>query len=135
MTDRLSDRSLEKYRRMVRIREIEAVAESIHAKGEIPGSLHTYTGQEATGVGACMALRDHDYMVGNHRSHGHPIAKGAALRPLFAELFGKVTGVCKGKGGSMRVADFSVGSLGETSIVGSGVPIATGAALVSRTQK
>lgn len=124
-----NDRSLEKYRRMLRIREFELVAETIHSAGEIPGSLHTYTGQEATGVGACMALRNDDYMVGNHRSHGHPIAKGAALRPLMAELLGKVTGVCKGKGGSMHLSDFSVGSLGETSIVGSGIPVAAGAAL------
>lgn len=134
MTAQPDDRNLEKYRRMLRIREFEAVAEAIHAAGEIPGSLHTYTGQEATGVGACIALRDDDYMVGNHRSHGHPIAKGAELRPLLAELLGKVTGVCKGKGGSMHLADFSIGSLGETSIVGSGVPVAAGAALGSKLQ-
>lgn len=134
-TDRTNDLSIEKYRRMVRIREFEAVAEAIHAAGEVPGSLHTYTGQEATGVGACIALRKDDYMVGNHRSHGHPIAKGAALAPLMAELLGKVTGVCKGKGGSMHLSDFSVGSLGETSIVGSGVPVAVGAALGAKLQK
>lgn len=76
-----NDLSLEKYRRMQRIREFETVAEAIHAVGEVPGALHTYTGQEATGVGACIALDLEDYMVGNHRSPGHPIAKGAALRP------------------------------------------------------
>ncbi len=134
MTDGTIDRSLEKYRRMQRIRQFEDLAESIHAQGEIPGSLHTYAGQEASGVGACMALRVDDYMVGTHRSHGHPIAKGAKLRPLMAELLGKVTGICKGKGGSMHLSDFSVGSLGETSIVGSGVPVATGAALGSKLQ-
>ena len=134
MTDRANDLSFEKLRRMARIREFEAVAEAIHAAGEIPGSLHTYTGQEATGVGACMALRRDDYMVGTHRSHGHPIAKGAALGPLMAELLGKVTGVCKGKGGSMHLSDFSVGSLGETSIVGSGIPVAAGAALGAKLQ-
>jgi TPP-dependent pyruvate/acetoin dehydrogenase alpha subunit len=134
MTERRNDRSLEKYRRMMRIRAFEAVAQAIHAAGEIPGSLHTYTGQEATGVGACIALGQDDYMVGNHRSHGHPIAKGAALRPLMAELLGKVTGVCHGKGGSMHLSDFSVGSLGETSIVGSGIPVATGAALGAKLQ-
>ena len=135
MTNPLAnDNSLEKFRRMHRIREFETVAEAIHAAGEIPGSLHTYTGQEATGVGACMALNLEDYMVGNHRSHGHPIAKGAALRPLMAELLGKVTGVCKGKGGSMHLSDFSVGSLGETSIVGSGIPVAAGAALGAQLQ-
>ncbi|MDO6414548.1 thiamine pyrophosphate-dependent dehydrogenase E1 component subunit alpha [Sphingomonas sp. BIUV-7] len=134
MTHQANDLSLEKYRRMLRIREFEAVAEAIHAGGEVPGSLHTYTGQEATGVGACIALRQDDYMVGNHRSHGHPIAKGAALGPLMAELLGKVTGVCKGKGGSMHLSDFSVGSLGETSIVGSGIPVAAGAALGAKLQ-
>ncbi|MBB4630826.1 thiamine pyrophosphate-dependent dehydrogenase E1 component subunit alpha [Sphingosinicella soli] len=134
MTDGTNDRSLEKYRRMQRIRQFEDLAESIHAQGEIPGSLHTYAGQEASGVGACMALRNDDYMVGTHRSHGHPIAKGAKLRPLMAELLGKVTGICKGKGGSMHLSDFSVGSLGETSIVGSGIPVATGAALGSKLQ-
>lgn len=134
MTERSNDRSLEKYRRMLRIRVFEEKAEAIHAAGEIPGALHTYSGQEASGVGACMALRDDDYMVGTHRSHGHPIAKGAKLRPLMAELLGKATGVCKGKGGSMHLSDFSIGSLGETSIVGSGVPVAAGAALGSKLQ-
>lgn len=134
MTDQTNDRSLEKYRRMLRIRAFEDRAEAIHAAGEIPGALHTYAGQEASGVGACMALRNDDYMVGTHRSHGHPIAKGAKLRPLMAELLGKATGICKGKGGSMHLSDFSVGSLGETSIVGSGVPVAAGAALGSKMQ-
>ncbi|WP_120075364.1 thiamine pyrophosphate-dependent dehydrogenase E1 component subunit alpha [Aurantiacibacter odishensis] len=132
--NRKNDRDLEKYRRMQRIRQFEDLAESIHAQGEIPGALHTYAGMEASGVGSCMALRDDDYMVGNHRSHGHPIAKGAKLRPLMAELLGKKTGVCSGKGGSMHLSDFSVGSLGETSIVGSGVPVAAGAALGAKMQ-
>jgi pyruvate dehydrogenase E1 component alpha subunit len=129
MTDASNSNALEKFRRMVRIRTFEDLAEAIHAKGEIPGALHTYAGQEASGVGACIALRDDDYMVGTHRSHGHPIAKGARLRPLMAELLGKATGICKGKGGSMHLSDFSMGSLGETSIVGSGVPVAAGAGL------
>jgi pyruvate dehydrogenase E1 component alpha subunit len=124
--------SLEKFRRMLRIRHFENQAEAIHAKGEIPGALHTYAGQEASGVGTCIVLRNDDYMVGTHRSHGHPIAKGAVLRPLMAELLGKATGICKGKGGSMHLSDFSVGSLGETSIVGSGVPVAAGAGLGSK---
>ncbi|MAF28561.1 MAG: pyruvate dehydrogenase (acetyl-transferring) E1 component subunit alpha [Croceicoccus sp.] len=130
-----NSRKLEKYRRMQRIRQFEDLAESIHAQGEIPGALHTYAGMEASGVGSCMALRDDDYMVGNHRSHGHPIAKGASLRPLMAELLGKASGVCKGKGGSMHLSDFSIGSLGETSIVGSGVPVAAGAALGAKLKK
>jgi len=129
-----NDRGLEKYLRMQRIRQFENKAEAIHAQGEIPGALHTYAGMEASGVGACMALRDDDYMVGNHRSHGHPIAKGATLRPLMAELLGKTTGICKGKGGSMHLSDFSMGSLGETSIVGSGGPVAVGAALGAQMQ-
>jgi acetoin:2,6-dichlorophenolindophenol oxidoreductase subunit alpha len=129
-----NDRKLEKYRRMQRIRQFETKAESVHAQGEIPGALHTYAGMEASGVGACMALRDDDYMVGTHRSHGHPIAKGATLRPLMAELLGKVTGICKGKGGSMHMSDFAMGSLGETSIVGSGGPVTAGAALGAKLQ-
>lgn len=135
MSDNLSNsRDLEKYRRMQRIRKFEDKAESIHAQGEIPGALHTYAGMEASGVGSCIALRDDDYMVGNHRSHGHPIAKGAKLRPLMAELLGKKTGICSGKGGSMHLSDFSIGSLGETSIVGSGLPVAAGAALGAQLQ-
>ncbi len=134
MSDRLNDQSAEFYRRMLRIRHFETRAEAMHAAGEIPGALHTYSGQEASGVGTCMALRTDDYMLGTHRSHGHPIAKGAKLRPLMAELLAKVTGICKGKGGSMHLSDFSVGSLGETSIVGSGLPVATGAALGAKLQ-
>ncbi len=125
----MKNKRLEFYRRMLRIRVFEDHAEECHSKGEIPGSLHTARGQEGEIVGACMALRSDDYMIGNHRSHGHPIAKGAAINPLMAELFGRKTGICGGKGGSMHLADFSVGSLGETSIVGSGIPVAAGAAL------
>jgi TPP-dependent pyruvate/acetoin dehydrogenase alpha subunit len=132
MTHSVNDLWSELYRRMVRIRTFEDEAEKLHLKGEIPGALHTAAGQEGEIVGACMALRLDDYMVGNHRSHGHPIGKGAQLRPLMAELLGKKTGVCQGKGGSMHLADFSVGSLGETSIVGSGLPVAVGAALGSK---
>jgi pyruvate dehydrogenase E1 component alpha subunit len=122
------------FRRMQRIRRFEDTAMGLHAKGQISGALHTSHGQEAEIVGACTALRLDDYMVGNHRSHGHPIGKGAALRGLMAELMGKATGVCGGKGGSMHLADFSVGSLGETSIVGSGIPVAAGAALGAKMQ-
>ncbi len=124
----------EMYARMLRIRAFEDAARELHGKGMIMGPVHTSHGQEAEIVGACMALRLDDYMVGNHRSHGHPIGKGAAVRGLMAELLGKSTGVCGGKGGSMHLADFSVGSLGETSIVGSGIPVAAGAALGARMQ-
>jgi pyruvate dehydrogenase E1 component alpha subunit len=120
--------------RMLRIRRFEDAVEEMHRAGEIPGGVHTSQGQEGEIVGACMALRIDDYMVGNHRSHGHPIGKGARLAGLMAELFGRATGVCAGKGGSMHLADFSVGSLGETSIVGSGIPVAAGAALGAKMQ-
>jgi acetoin:2,6-dichlorophenolindophenol oxidoreductase subunit alpha len=126
---------LDMYRRMWLIRRFDDVASELHTGGEIPGGMHTTQGQEGEVVGACLALRRDDYMVGNHRSHGHPIAKGASIAPLMAELFAKRTGVCRGKGGSMHLADFSVGSLGETSIVGSGLPIATGAALAAKMAK
>ena len=121
-------------RRMQRIRRFEDAAMVMHKNGEIRGALHTSQGQEGEIVGACSAMRNDDYMVGNHRSHGHPIGKGAKLRGLMAELLGKIDGVCGGKGGSMHLADFSVGSLGETSIVGSGIPVATGAALGAKMQ-
>jgi pyruvate dehydrogenase E1 component alpha subunit len=128
------DQRLEMYRRMSRIRQFDDTTKQLLLKGELYGAFHTSTGQEASIVGSCMALGDDDYMVGTHRSHGHPIGKGAGLDRLMAELMGKETGVDRGKGGSMHLSDFSVGSLGETSIVGSGLPVATGAALGSKMQ-
>lgn len=119
---------IEMLRRMVRIRLFDEAATRVQWTS-IPGLLHNSTGQEAAIVGACLALREDDYITGNHRSHGHPIGKGAPLAPLMAELFGKSTGVCRGKGGSMHLADFSVGSLGESGIVGGLIPAAVGAAL------
>lgn len=127
-----NDLLLEMQKRMLRIRRFDERASKMVKRGEIPGTVHTSIGQEAQVVGACMALGEGDYMTGNHRSHGHPIGKGAALGPLMAELVGKATGVCGGKGGSMHLADFKVGSLGESGIVGSSIPIATGAALSSK---
>ena len=123
---------LEMQRRMLRIRHFDERASKMVKRGQIPGTVHTSIGQEAQVVGACMALGDGDYMSGNHRSHGHPIGKGSPLGPLMAELVGKATGVCGGKGGSLHLADFKVGSLGESGIVGSSIPIATGAALSSK---
>ena len=117
--------------RMLRIREFDEAATRVRSKS-IPGAVHNSMGQEGEIVGACMALRDDDYMTGNHRSHGHPIGKGVKLAPLMAELFGKKTGVCRGKGGSMHLAAFSVGSLGESGIVGSLMPVAVGAGLSAR---
>jgi TPP-dependent pyruvate/acetoin dehydrogenase alpha subunit len=120
---------IEMHRRMLRIRGFDDAARTLKAQGRLPGPMHASTGQEAAAVGACSALRADDFMTGNHRSHGHPIAKGAALGPLMAELLGKRDGVCRGKGGSMHLADFAIGSLGESGIVGAGIAIATGAAL------
>jgi len=124
---------LEMQRRMLRIRHFDERASKMVKRGQIPGTVHTSIGQEAQVVGACMALGDSDYMTGNHRSHGHPIGKGSPLGPLMAELAGKADGVCGGKGGSLHLADFKVGSLGESGIVGSSIPIATGAALSAKT--
>jgi TPP-dependent pyruvate/acetoin dehydrogenase alpha subunit len=123
---------IEMQRRMLRIRRFDERASKMVKRGQIPGTVHTSIGQEAQVVGACMALGKSDYMSGNHRSHGHPIGKGAPLGPLMAELVGKAGGVCKGKGGSLHLADFAVGSLGESGIVGSSIPIATGAGLSSK---
>jgi acetoin:2,6-dichlorophenolindophenol oxidoreductase subunit alpha len=114
---------LELYRRMQRIRQFEEALIKAQMRG------HLSIGQEAAVVGACMALRDDDYITGTHRSHGHPIGKGADLKPLMAELFGKETGICKGRGGSMHLADNKVGIIGESAIVGGGLPLATGAGL------
>jgi pyruvate dehydrogenase E1 component alpha subunit len=123
---------LEMYRRMALIRAFEETVIGMVDTAELVGTTHSSIGQEAAIVGACLAVRPDDYMTGTHRSHGHPIAKGAQLPPLMAELLGKRTGVCKGKGGSMHLADFSVGSLGESGIVGSALPVATGAGLSAR---
>lgn len=120
--------ALEGYLRMVRIRRFEEEAMRRATAGEFSG-MHSSSGQEAAIVGACLALRDDDYITGTHRSHGHPIGKGADLKPLMAELYGKATGICKGRGGSMHLADRKVGIIGESAIVGGGIPLATGAGL------
>jgi acetoin:2,6-dichlorophenolindophenol oxidoreductase subunit alpha len=126
---------LEAYRRMWRIRKFEEEGTRLFKAGQIPGAYHASVGQEATIVGACMALRDDDAMTGTHRSHGHPIGKGADLNALMAELMGKETGVCKGRGGSMHLADHSVGIIGESAIVGGGIPLATGVGLSAKVRR
>ncbi|MCI0880459.1 MAG: thiamine pyrophosphate-dependent dehydrogenase E1 component subunit alpha [Chloroflexi bacterium] len=125
---------MEMLRRMVRIRFFEERVIQMVERGEIVGAAHSYIGEEAVAVGTCLALRDDDWMTGNHRSHGHPIAKGGDVKRAMAELLGKATGFCKGKGGSMHLADFSIGILGESGILGSAIPTAVGAALGSKLQ-
>jgi TPP-dependent pyruvate/acetoin dehydrogenase alpha subunit len=123
------DLQLEMYRRMVRIREFELAANDLFRRGQVKGTVHPYIGQEASGVGVCMALRRDDLIAGTHRSHGHNIAKGADTARMMAEILGKDTGYCKGRGGSMHIAAFETGSLGALAVVGSGIPLAVGAAL------
>lgn len=122
----------EAFRRMLRIRLFEEEGTRLYTAGRLPGAYHASIGQEATIVGACMALRDVDVMTGTHRSHGHPIGKGADLKGLMAELMGKANGICKGRGGSMHLSDRSVGIIGESAIVGGGIPLATGCGLAFR---
>lgn len=130
-----SQQLLDMYRQMVSIREFDRRAvEEFHA-GNIPGVVHAYLGQEAIAVGVCAALRRDDKIVSTHRGHGHTIAKGADMKLMMAELFGRSNGYCHGKGGSMHIADFSVGMLGANGIVGAGMPIATGAALAAQIEK
>ena len=123
------------YRTMVTIRQFETMAMEYFAAGQIPGFIHLSIGQEASAVGVCSALRKDDYISTTHRGHGHIIAKGADLKPMTAELFAKVTGYCKGKGGSMHVADFSLGILGANGVVAGGLPIMTGAGLSIKLRK
>ncbi len=119
------------HRRMVRIRLFEEEAGKLMEGGRMPGFLHLYVGQEACAAGVMAALRDDDVITSTHRGHGHAVAKGADLRYMYAELFGKTTGYCKGRGGSMHINDLSIGMLGANGIVGGGIPHAVGAALAS----
>lgn len=116
-------------RTMVLIREFEQAVTRLLDQGLIRGTTHLSIGQEGVIVGACAALEGRDYMFGNHRSHGHPLAKGAKPRDLMAEILGRATGVCRGLGGSMHLTDVSVGAMGELGIVGQGPPLAVGAGL------
>jgi len=123
------------YRKMLEVRRFEEKVWDLFGRNIIPGTLHLYIGEEATAVGVCSNLRADDYVTSTHRGHGHCIAKGADLNRMMAEILGRSTGYCKGKGGSMHVADASVGILGATAIVGSAIPIAVGAALACKLQK
>lgn len=120
---------LKLYSNMVRIRRFEEKIEELQRTGFVMGSAHLSIGQEAVAAGACSALNENDYIISNHRGHGHCIAKGARLDKMMAELFGKTTGYCKGKGGSMHIADPERGNLGANGIVGGGIPIASGVGL------
>jgi TPP-dependent pyruvate/acetoin dehydrogenase alpha subunit len=122
-----TDDYLTMYRTMVTIRQFETLAGELFAAGKIPGFIHLSLGQEGSAVGVCSCLRTEDYLTTTHRGHGHMIAKGADLKKMVAELFGKKTGYCKGKGGSMHIADFSLGILGANGVVAGGVPIIAGA--------
>lgn len=123
------------YRTMSTIRHFEEKIHEVFAKGEIPGFAHLYAGEEASGVGICSHLKDVDTITSTHRGHGHAIAKGCDVSAMMAELYGKRTGLCLGKGGSMHIADLDKGMMGANGIVGGGPPLACGAALSARMLK
>ncbi len=127
--DLSTEQQLEMFRKMVLIREFETSVAELWKKNLIYGLAHSYVGSEAIAVGACAALREGDYITSTHRGHGHTIAKGGDVNKMMAELMGKYTGYCHGKGGSMHIAAVDKGMLGATGIVGSGMPIAVGSAL------
>ena len=123
------ERWLRFYRQMLKIRLFEEEVNQLYLGAKMPGLAHLYIGEEAVAVGVCEALRQDDYITSTHRGHGHCIAKGAALDRMFAELLGKEAGYCRGKGGSMHIADQDTGNLGANAIVGGSAGIATGAAM------
>jgi TPP-dependent pyruvate/acetoin dehydrogenase alpha subunit len=123
---------IEFYRKMLTIRRFEERVVREFDAGNLPGVVHSYIGEEAIAVGVCANLGIEDRVVSHHRGHGHCIAKGADMKRMMAEIYGKKTGYCKGKGGSMHIADFKIGMLGADGIVGAGLPIAVGAALAAK---
>src|SRR5512142_493811 len=123
---------LEMYRRMLTIRFFEETVFEVYRKGWMPGLAHLSDGEEATPVGVCAALREDDTITSTHRGHGHIIAKGGRVEPMMAEVMGKVTGYCRGKGGEMHIADVSLGILGANGIVGGGLGIAAGSAFTAK---
>jgi pyruvate dehydrogenase E1 component alpha subunit len=129
-----SEQLMRMFRRMVMIRQFEENANDLYTRALMPGITHLYSGEEAIAVGVCEALHSDDYITSTHRGHGHCVAKGAALDRMFAELLGKEAGYCKGKGGSMHIADPDTGNLGANAIVGGSMGIATGAALSAKRQ-
>ena len=129
------ERLLTMYEKMRMIRTFEDKLHELFATGDIPGFVHLYAGEEAVAVGVITALGPDDYVTSTHRGHGHCLAKGVELKPMLAEIYGRVTGVCKGKGGSMHIADIERGMLGANGIVGAGIPIAAGAGLAAKIRK
>jgi pyruvate dehydrogenase E1 component alpha subunit len=130
--DLSNERMIEMYSTMLKIRHFEEKVEALVGAGKIKGFAHLYVGQEAIATGVCAALKDTDYITSTHRGHGHLIAKGGDIKLMMAELFGKNTGYCKGKGGSMHIANLDLGILGANGIVGAGPPIAVGAGLAEQ---
>jgi len=122
-------------KKMLLVRRFEESAEAAYMRGLIHGTMHLSIGQEASAIGICSALSDSDFITSTHRGHGHCIGKGAEVKFMFAEFFGKEDGYCKGRGGSMHIADPSKGNLGANGIVGGGIPIAVGAALSAKMRK
>lgn len=136
MTAQITDETLlDIHRRMVRIRIFEETAGKLMEDGKIPGALHLYVGQEAVACGVMVHLGNDDWITSTHRGHGHLIAKGGEFDRMFAELYGRATGYCKGKGGSMHICAMELGMLGANGIVGGGPPIAVGAAFSNRFRK
>jgi acetoin:2,6-dichlorophenolindophenol oxidoreductase subunit alpha len=126
------DQALHFYRQMLKIRLFEEQVNQLYLGAKMPGLAHLYIGQEAVAVGVCEALRRDDYITSTHRGHGHCLAKGASVDKMFAELLGKAPGYCRGKGGSMHIADQDTGNLGANAIVGGSAGIATGAAMSAK---
>jgi pyruvate dehydrogenase E1 component alpha subunit len=130
-----TEKKLEMLRTMLKIRHFEGRADEFFQRGMVRGTTHLYIGEEAIATGACAAIEPDDYITSTHRGHGHCIAKGGELPRMMAELFGKETGYCRGKGGSMHIADVTAGNLGANGVVGGGLAIAAGAALACAIRK
>src|SRR3982751_7131634 len=126
------ERLIHMYRQMVSIRLFEERVNDLYTRALMPGLAHLYIGEEAVAVGVCSALRRDDYITSTHRGHGHCLAKGARVDRMFAELLGKEAGYCRGKGGSMHIADHANGNLGANAIVGGSAGVATGAAFAAQ---
>jgi pyruvate dehydrogenase E1 component alpha subunit len=123
------------YQKMLLIRRVEKQLSEDFKSGQLPGAVHLYVGQEAVAVGMCQHLDDSDWITGTHRGHGHYLAKGGDPKAMIAEIYGRENGICKGMGGSMHVADFSLGIVGANGIVGGGLAITAGAALAAKLDK